>query len=209
MKIIKWTFITIGLIVFNVFIVSECLLRVGGLFENICKSRLEIELQNADSIYDFSDNMRIRLVELGLKNRFKLNYLEKAYIIPYSTVEKYNPYPPILHYYDSAYVVYKKNYEIKQVTILSGESDTTPSILVNKIRREETGWGDRFTTYIFYQNNILSDALVIDYDRIDWYSWRGGSYDGFEELWFFPLTIVELILLISIIWIRKRSINRK
>ncbi len=201
MKIIKWIFILLGLIVFNLFVL-ECLLRVGGLFDNIAESRLDRELKNADHIFDFSPNMKERLLKLRLADKFELDYHGKEKRIQYSSVESYNPYPPILHLFDTAYVIYNKDFKLKQITILSGECDATPSILVDKARGEQTGFGDHFVTYIFYQNEM--SGIGVDYDRIDWYSWRGGSYDGFEELWILPLTITEILILIVWTIIKRR-----
>ncbi len=201
MRIIKLIIIIFGLVVFNL-LALECLLRVGGLFENIAESRLDKELKNADHIFDFSPNMKDRLESLQLEGKYDLDYHGKNNRIQYKSVENYNPYPPILNLFDTAYVIYNKDFKLKQITILSGECDATPSLLVDKARGEQTGFGDYFVTYIFYQNEISGTG--VDYDRIDWYSWRGGSYDGFEELWFFPMIIAELLILA--LWVK---INRR
>lgn len=197
MRIIKLIIIIFGLVVFNI-LTLECLLRVGGLFENIAESRLDKELKNADHIFDFSPNMKDRLESLQLEGKYDLDYHGKNNRIQYKSVENYNPYPPILNLFDTAYVIYNKDFKLKQITILSGECDATPSLLVDKERGEQPGSGDYFVTYIFYQNEISGTG--VDYDRIDWYSWRGGSYDGFEELWFFPMIIAELLILV--LWVK-------
>ena len=201
MRKIKLIIIIFGLVVFNL-LALECLLRVGGLFENIAESRLDKELKNADHIFDFSPNMKDRLESLQLEGKYDLDYHGKNNRIQYKSVENYNPYPPILNLFDTAYIIYNKDFKLKQITILSGECDATPSFLVDKERGEQTGSGDYFVTYIFYQNEISGTG--VDYDRIDWYSWRGGSYDGFEELWFFPMIIAELLILA--LWVK---INRR
>ena len=206
MRIIKWIFILSGVILFNLF-VWECLLRVYGFFEYMTTSRLEWELKNADHIFDFSPNMKDALTQLHLENKFDLEYYGKNKRITYSTVEKDNPYPPILQVFQSSYVIYNKDFKLKQITILSGECDATPSILVEKARGDKTGFGDYFVTYIFYHNDISGSNA--SYDRIDWYSWRGGSYDGIEELWIIPIIITEIVVLI--VWLiikrlRKRAI---
>ncbi len=48
-------------------------------------------------------------------------------------------------------------------------------------------------TYIIY-NDLVGKSY--DYNAIDWYSWKGGSYDGFEELWQFPMLLLELLLIV-------------
>lgn len=190
------------MVVFNL-LALECLLRVGGLFKNIAETRIDRELKNADHIFDFSPNMKDRLSRLQLESKFDLDYHGKDKRIQYSSVESYNPYPPILHLFDTAYVIYNKDFKLKQITILSGECDATPSLLVDKARGTQTGFGDHFVTYIFYQNEM--SGVGVDYDRIDWYSWKGGSYNGFEELWIFPMTLVEILLLIVWVIIKRRK----
>ena len=206
MKIIKWTLVIFALILFN-FLVVECLLKVNGLAEIFYESSLDNELKSADYIFDFSPNMKKRLLSLNLENKFDLESLEKERRISDSKVENYNPYPPILRLFRSDYVVYSKDSKLKQVTIISGESDTTPSVLVTKLRGRQTGWGDYFVKYIFYQNNITEVEGVIDadYDKIDWYSFRGGSYNGFEEAWMFVLLFLEIFILIIWSFIKKRK----
>ncbi|HTF04462.1 MAG TPA: hypothetical protein VK826_10565 [Bacteroidia bacterium] len=202
MKIIKWIVVLAALVGFNL-LVLECLLRVNGVFETSIESRLDDELKSADVIYDFSPNMYQRLKALGLENKFDTASYKKERRISYAEVEDYNPYPPHLRLYDSAYVVYNKNYEQKQLTVLSGESDATPSLLVSKARGDWTGYGDHFVTYVFYHGELNGSGP--DYDQIDWYSWKGGSYDGFEEMLIVPMMIFELIILIVIIQVRKRK----
>lgn len=209
MKIIKWVFIIFGLILFN-FLVTEYLLRVNGLVESIHESTLDSELKSADYIFDFSTDMKERLIGLKLENKFDLESPDKVKRIPYNKVESYNPYPPILHLFKSDYVVYSKDSKIKQITILSGESDATPSVLVSKSRGGQTGWGDYFVTYIFYQNHINKNngAVDGDYDKISWYSFRGGSYNGFEEAWLVVFAFFEILTLIIWLFIKKRKINK-
>ncbi|HYV92444.1 MAG TPA: hypothetical protein VE978_11690 [Chitinophagales bacterium] len=208
MGIIKWTLVILGLIIFDQ-VVLECLLRVGGLFKNIAESSLDKELKSADYIFDFSPNMNGRLKALGLESKFDLGSFKNEKRIPYPAVEEYNPYPPILDIFDTAFVLYNKDFKLRQITILSGECDATPSILVDKARGKETGFGDHFVTYIFYQDEM--SGIGVDYDRIDWYSWRGGSYNGFEELLVVPMLLIEIIflLLLKLItrWRKKRAIT--
>ena len=201
MKIIKWIAVFTGLVGFNL-LVLECLLRVNGVFEASIESRLDDELKSADVIYDFSPGMYPRLKELGLESKFDTASYKKERRIAYAEAENDNPYPP-LSVWDSAYVIYNKNFQQKQITVLSGECDATPSVLVSKARGDWTGYGDHFVTYIFYQSGL--SGVGYNYDRIDWYSWKGGSYDGFEEMLIVPMVIVELIIVIVIVQFRKRK----
>lgn len=195
MKFIKWTAIVIGVIIFNLFLL-ECLLRVYGLYQSRYESQIDKELISADKIFDFSPNMKKRLINLGLENKFDLDYHGKNKRIPYKEIDNYNPYPPILHLFDSSYVIYNKDFKLKQLTILSGESDATPSILVEKARGKQTGFGDHFVTYIFYIDEM--SGVGFDIRKINWYSWQGGSYDGFEEFWIVPMTIFGLVIIFTI-----------
>lgn len=202
MKFMKWTAVLFGVIVFNLFIL-ECLLRVYGLYQNSYESQIDKELKRADKIFDFSPNMEDRLINLGLENKFDLDYHGKSKRIPYNKITDYNPYPPILHFFDSSYVIYNKDFKLKQLIVLSGESDATPSILVEKARGEQTGYGDHFVTYIFYIDEM--SGIGFDFRKINWYSWQGRSYDGFEELWIVPLTIVELLIIVILTLLKRRK----
>jgi hypothetical protein len=201
MRIIKWILIVLTVITAN-FLIFEYLLRVNGIYARMANNRLYRELKSADYIFDFSPDMKDGLLKLGLEDKFDLDYHGKERRIPYSAIEAYNPYPPILHLFDTAYVIYNKDFKLKQITILSGECDATPSPLVTKARGKQTGYGDHFVTYIFYHNEMSGNS--VDYDRIDWYSWRGGSYDGFEEVWMFGVIAAEILILIGLVVIRKR-----
>ncbi|HYG15593.1 MAG TPA: hypothetical protein VEC12_07545 [Bacteroidia bacterium] len=201
MRVIKWGLIVTALVIVNL-LIFEYLLRVNGIYERMANNRLYRELKNADHIFDFSPDMKEGLLKLGLEEKFNLDYHGKSKRIPYSAVEAYNPYPPILHLFDTGYVIYNKDFKLKQITILSGECDATPSPLVAKARGEQTGGGDHFVTYIFYQGEMSGNS--VDYDRIDWYAWRGGSYDGFEEIWMVKAIVAELLILIGCRVIRKR-----
>lgn len=192
MQFIKWILILLGSIIFNLFIL-ENLLRVNGFYQSNYETQLDTELKNADKIFDFSPNMKKRLLNLGLENKFELDYPGKNKWIAYERVIAYNPYPPILHLFDSSYVIYNKDFKLKQLTVLSGESDATPSILVEKARGKQTGFGDHFVTYIFYLDEMSGNS--VDFQKIDWYAWQGGSYDGFEEFWIFPMTLIELLII--------------
>lgn len=210
MKVIKWILIILGFILFN-FLVTEWLLRVNGHVENIHESALDRELKSADYIFDFSPRFKERLISLNLEHKFDLESPQKEKRIPFAQVQNYNPYPPILHLFRSDYVVYSKDAKLKQVTIFSGESDTTPSILVNKSRGNYTWGGDYFVTYIFYQSNITTykDTVNCDYNNIDWYSFRGGSYNGFEEAWQVAFLLFEIFILIIWVFIQKIKKSRK
>ncbi|UTW66007.1 hypothetical protein KFE94_15310 [bacterium SCSIO 12643] len=193
MKIIKWISLAVMLITLNWFII-EGLLRVNGVYRIFIEAKLDKELQSADVILgcDSSMNKRLQNLNQDLKCDFDLFWDGKR--IPYEDIERYNPYPPILHLMDSEYIIYKKGGRLRQITILTGESDATPSLLVKKARGEQTGFGDHFVTYIIY-NDLEGNSY--DYDAIDWYSWKGGSYDGFEELWQFPMLLFELLLIVG------------
>lgn len=198
------------LVILANFLVVEYLLRVNGIIENIHEAKLDTELKSADYIFDFSPGIKERLLGLQLEDKFDLESEEKENRISYDNVKNYNPYPPILHLFKSDYVVYSKNSKIKQITILSGESDATPSILVGKSRGDYTGGGDYFVTYIFYQSyiNINYQSVAGDYDNIDWYSFRGGSYNGFEEAWFIVLPFFQILILIIYSFINKRKTSK-
>jgi hypothetical protein len=200
MKLIKWALIFAVLLVVNL-LVLECLLRVNGLCKTVIELQLDEELKSADVIYDFSPNLYQRLKSLGVENKFDTSSHKKQRRVEYWEAKEYNPYPP-LSVWDSAYVVYNKNSHQKQITILRGEADATPSILVSKSRGEWTGAGDYFVTYVFYQSGLNGSHQT--YDSIDWYSWKGGSYDGFEELLVFPMIVAELLVAITIVTICKR-----
>ena len=201
MRVIKWGLIVTALVIVNL-LIFEYLLRTNGIYARMVNNRLYRELKNADHIFDFSPDMKEGLLKLGLEEKFNLDYHGKSKRIPYSAVEAYNPYPPILHLFDTGYVIYNKDFKLKQITILSGECDATPSPLVKKARGIQTGYGDHFVTYIFYLGEMSGNS--VDYDRIDWYSWRGGSYDGFEEIWIVKAIVAELLILIGWRVIRKR-----
>lgn len=208
-RLIKWIGI-IFLVVLANFLIVEYLLRVNGIIENIQESKLNIELKSADYIIDFSPGIKERLLGLQLEDKFVSKSQEKENRISYDDVKKYNPYPPILHLFKSDYVIYCKNSATKQITIISGESDATPSILVDKGRGEYKGGGDYFVTYIFYQSydNVNHQAISVDYDNIDWYSFRGGSYNGFEEAWFIALSFFQILILIIYSFINKRKTSK-
>ncbi|TBN00451.1 hypothetical protein EYD45_14380 [Hyunsoonleella flava] len=209
MKVVKWIFIILVLISFN-FLVTEYLLRVNGIIENIHETKLGNELKNADRIFDFSPKMESRLLELQLGEKFDLDSKEKEKRISFAKVENYNPYPPIRHPFTSDYVIYRKDSVVKQITILSGESDTTPSVLVKKVRGKQTSWGDYFVTYIFYHNcfDIGNGNIDTDYNDIDWYSFRGGSYNGFEEAWIIVFTFFQIIILVIWLYLKKRKTSK-
>ena len=58
---------------------------------------------------------------------------------------------------------------------------------------------------------LLSDlsGTSADYDKIDWHSFRGGSYNGFEELWMFVLLFLEIFILIIWSFIKKKEAGLK
>jgi len=202
MKIIKWISLSVILITLN-WLIIEGLLRVNGVYQIFIEAKLDKELQTADVIFGCDSNMNERLHVMNLESKCDFDGYWDGKRIPFEDIQKYNPYPPILHLMRSEYLIYKKNGQLRQITILTGESDATPSLLVKKARGAQTGFGDHFVTYIIY-NDLQGNTY--DYDTIDWYSWKGGSYDGFEELWQFPMLLIELLLIVGYLkWIKTRE----
>lgn len=119
-----------------------------------------------------------------------------------------------------------KDERYHQVTYYWGESDSTPSFLVRKVRGRTTGWGDYFVQYTVYISRDLknrpgmidSNGTVVrwepppaypDIDRIDWSTYGGGSYDGFEELGFALVgTVTEAGVAAGVLtWRRRRRLT--
>lgn len=132
-------------------------------------------------------------------------------LIEDSWVRRANPYPPLLadvaerELYRSSFFSFGyigKNGRYCQITFLSGEADTLPSFLVRKVRGEMTQGGDYFLNYAFVLSRepSLIDANGLptypQIDAIDWGSFRGGSYNGFEEIFGNVLaTLTELFII--------------
>ena len=123
-------------------------------------------------------------------------------LVPIDYVAHANPYPQPLDvvrgfdisYVSFGYVGVDERYH--QVTYYWGESDSTPSFLVRKVRGHETGWGDYFVRYTVFLSMDLKPhpSRWPDIDRVDWSTYEGGSYNGFEEIGFaLAATSVEVL----------------
>lgn len=134
---------------------------------------------------------------------------EHPLLVDISWIQRANPHPPILAEisgnYRSSYCSFGylgTDGRFHQVTLYGGESDTLPSFLVEKVRGRSTLWGDYFAQYLFLlsreaeftgQNGRSNNPQI---DAIEWASFRGGSYNGFEEIFGNAVaTLVELLLL--------------
>lgn len=175
----------------------------------------------------------LRAVSLS-KEKARRLIAGRALLVPVNQLARYNPYPPLLEqirnepirYYFS-FACLGKDERFYQVTQYQGETDTLPSLLVEKTRGEKTLFGDRFVTYTVFSSgdplkqrvlNLQGEGAVSDplaafpnIDRIDWNSYAGGSYDAVGALrlicW---ATIVEGILIyVSIVsWAFRRHWKR-
>lgn len=104
--------------------------------------------------------------------------------------------------------------DFHQVTFFGGEADTTPSVLTPKARRDKTGHGDFFVRYAFQLRRPgsaveLASLSSVDIMNVDWSSYAGGSYNGFEEIEFtIVATTIEVALLVLVslgaLWARRR-----
>jgi len=129
-----------------------------------------------------------------------------------------NPYPPTLAelrgslppYISFGYI--DGGGAFHQVTSFGGEADTTPSVLTPKARGKATGHGDYFVRYLFHLRRPPSTGdpasqPAIQIMQIDWSTYAGGSYNGFEEIWFtLVATGVEVVLLLLVLgaaWVRR------
>jgi hypothetical protein len=131
-----------------------------------------------------------------------------------------NPYPPTLDELRGSlpphisFGYLNSEGEFHQITSFGGEADTTPSILTPKARGEQTGYGDFFVYYIFHlKRESATDESPslssIDITNVDWSSYAGGSYNGFEEIEFtIVATVAEVAVLVFILlgalWARRR-----
>lgn len=125
------------------------------------------------------------------------------HFIPLEDVIQLNPYPQTHrseHYPCWLSVGYRSNDKrYHQITWYGGESDTTPSLLVRKVRPYETLWGDYFIRYSVKLSKETTEQPEIytnktgevmrwrppsprpRVERLRWHTYRGGSYNGFEE----------------------------
>lgn len=133
---------------------------------------------------------------------------EHPLLVNISWIQRSNPHPPILAEisgnYRSSYCSFGylgTDGRFHQVTLYGGESDTLPSFLVERVRGRSTLWGDYFVQYLFLlsretkltdQNGHLNHPQI---DAIEWASFRGGSYNGFEEIFGnAAATLLELLV---------------
>jgi hypothetical protein len=146
-------------------------------------------------------------------------------IVPYEWISKANPYPPLWWdvygteqdaiYLSFGYMGVDQQYH--QITYIQGETDTTPSPFVAKARGRSTHDGDYFVRYTFYFSKRTTPIPLLtdnrtgevkqwkpppnypDIDRIDWSTYTGGSYDGFEimDIMFFATMIEGAVLVIG------------
>jgi len=131
-----------------------------------------------------------------------------------------NPYPPTLAelrgssppYISFGYMDVGGAFH--QVTSFGGEADTTPSVLTPKARGRATGHGDYFVHYLFHlrrppSTTEAASQPAIQIMQIDWSTYAGGSYNGFEEIRFtLVATGLELALLLFVlgaVWMRRRK----
>jgi hypothetical protein len=147
-------------------------------------------------------------------------------LIDLEWIARINPYPPLLGEYNPnygrpnsfsfGYIDREGNYH--QMTFYSGEADTTPSFLVKKARRGQMHNGDYFTSYAFLLSRAAESDLVSkdsqgtesppELEVVRWGTFRGGSYDGFEEILIPPAaTLVELALLTAF-WLLLKARQR-
>jgi hypothetical protein len=139
-------------------------------------------------------------------------------LIPFAEVARYNPYPPLLFELNANYAYDMKYFSLlysgvddktHQVTIYSGEADTTPSIFVPKYPLRSGG--DYFVSYWMLVSRGRKDSengergIVVD--CVIWDSYEGGSYNGFEEIGInAALWAVELLMALVIAglcWLRR------
>lgn len=151
-------------------------------------------------------------------------------LIPIADVARVNPYPQPLavtrgetvDYLSFGYLGVDQGYH--QVTYYWGESDSTPSLLVRKVRGSQTGEGDYFVRYtVFLSNDLQAQPLTIEsrtgaalswqapprwprVDDIEWSSYDGGSYNGFEEMGFAAVAApIEFLFGVGVLRTRRRS----
>jgi hypothetical protein len=162
---------------------------------------------------DEDGNLREAAQEMVARLGVKDQLLPSSHplLVDISWVQRANPHPPLLAevsegyrrqlgYCSFGYLGVDERYH--QVTLYVGESDTLPTFLVEKVRGRSTLWGDYFAQYLFLlsreteltdQNGLPNQPQI---DAIEWASFRGGSYDGFEEiLGNIAATLAEFLLI--------------
>jgi len=151
--------------------------------------------------------------------------------IPLEAVIRLNPYPQVLRTQNYPYWLslgYRStDSRYHQVTWYGGESDTTPSLLVKKVTPRATGWGDYFVRYTVIlskettaQPEGLSSTGVVtrwrhpsdrpQIETLRWHAYRGGSYDGLEEVGFTflgTLLFTPPLALFALALVRRRGLN--
>lgn len=148
------------------------------------------------------------LLRSGIRSGVDQIPKEHPLLIDISWIQSANPYPPLLaeiggyrsSYFSFGYLGADERYH--QVTLSVGETDTLPTFLVEKVRGRRTLGGDYFAQYLFH---LSREMKLIDpngppnqpqIDSIEWASFRGGSYDGSEEiLGNAAATLAELLLI--------------
>jgi hypothetical protein len=118
--------------------------------------------------------------------------------LPLEAVIRANPYPQPLPTSDYPYwlsLTYRAtDTGFHQITWYGGESDSTPSLLVRKVP-SHVGWGDYFVRYtVQLSRATMKESPYVD--SLRWHAYRGGSYDGFEELGF---TLLGTLVLTPIV----------
>ncbi len=165
---------------------------------------------------DENENLREAAQELVALLGVKRQPLPSSHplLIDILWVQRANPYPPLLAevsegyrqqlgYCSFGYLGVDGRYH--QITLYVGESDTLPTFLVKKVRGGSTLWGDYFTQYLFL---LSRETELIDkngqpnqpeIDAIEWGSFRGGSYDGFEEIFGNAAATLAELLVIGVV----------
>jgi len=179
-----------------------------------------------------ADNLPESFIKMIGKNLSSVQSLPTTHplLINFDWITKANPYPPLLgeysHYSSPSFLSfgYIDNLgKYRQVTLYGGEADTTPSPFVNKVRGRGTYYGDYFIKYqIFLSKRISPKPLVTDreghvvkwkplpgrteIDEIEWSTYSGGSYDGFEELGFTLIaSAIQWVLLVILLTLRNQK----
>ncbi|MFL6202993.1 MAG: hypothetical protein ACJ76J_27815 [Thermoanaerobaculia bacterium] len=137
---------------------------------------------------------------------------EHPLLIHLSWIQRANPYPPVLaeisesyqsSYFSFGYLGVDRRYH--QVTLYGGELDTLPTFLVKKVRGRSTLWGDYYAQYLVHLSRETEPLdpngrpYYPQIDSIEWASFRGGSYNGFEEIFGNAAATLAELLLIGVV----------
>lgn len=130
-----------------------------------------------------------------------------ALAVPLDWIAEENPYPPLLWQSDPNYAKSNSHFSLGyadpkndtfQYTRYCGEADTTPSPFVPKVPTGGKGEGDYFVCYSVLLETSESSAPT--FRSIYWHTYRGGSYNGFEEITLHSVLIaIEVLALITIL----------